>query len=108
MSNLSIDQMRGQPLSSVLSTLTDDFGFLSDEQMGIFIPVCAAIALTPAGRSQYDNICNAIIRDIYPDDEECSHHVMRLAGVEDYELEQLCDHYEGHMEAEEQMGYGAY
>jgi len=72
--------------------------------MDIFIPICAAIALTPTGRSQYDNICNAIIHDIYPNEEGCSH-VIRLEGVEVFELEQLRDHYEGHMEAEQQMGY---
>ena len=45
------------------------------------------------------------IHDIYPDEEDCSH-VIRLDGVEAYELDQLYDHYEGHMEAERQMGIG--
>ncbi|WP_322174533.1 hypothetical protein [Acutalibacter caecimuris] len=73
--------------------------------MEIFIPICAAAALMPAGQEQYENIMKATIHDIYPDEEDCSH-VIRLDGVEAYELDQLYDHYEGHMEAERQMGMG--
>lgn len=52
-----------------------------------------------------DAALHAEIHDIYPDEEDCSH-VIRLDGVEAYELDQLYVHYEGHMEAERQMGMG--
>jgi len=102
--NPSYSHLLGQPLRSVLTELSDELGCLSDMDGKSFASISAVTSLTPTGQTQYENVLNAIIHDIYLDDDVLGS-VIRLEGVDPSEIEKLSDDYSSHLEAEEKMWY---